>query len=445
MTDEMARIDAMIDTLVLGEDALPKVGDGALPFVKDFLALVGGISSNPWKEFDFAKHASAANKFATMDRMALQDGRKLYYGGKENVGVHGKKMIPEILIVLANDRKKAMETLVPFFEWLAELEIPKDDIVSLRKGPEHADVSMLDPELRNIGFFYTHAQEILEFFSLQLAGIMDERPRTDSNGPGLGGVKETRDKTIHEVCGEVVSEKLANYSSAMSLVMGFMFDFVGRLDTVALAIRENKRFAEKLETLKEFAIETLDKGNDALGEELRLTKEKKRILMRQMEAFAWPFEGAWAEEHVKVKDDKTLRVKVSLPKEKWETFAEALAVNLSDLKTALGFGVNEKLPPEIARLAVTYLAQIDPRVSLAVKSLDENSYNALIASLGKDQNKEILGAAIDALRKAPGDQELFAANEEAQEEFNDIDKAVNKIDPSKILDLVKDAFSKNNG
>ncbi len=462
MTDEMARIDAMIDTLVLGEDALPKVGDGALPFVKDFLALVGGISSDPYKESDFAKHASAANKFATMDRMALQDGRKLYYGGKENVGVHGKKMIPEILIVLGNDRKKAMETLVPFFEWLAELEIPKDDIVSLRKGPEHADVSMLDPELRknlrdevakykndnpqrDIGFFFTREQEILEFFALQLAGIMDERPRTDSNGPGLGGVKETRDKTIHEVCGEVVSEKLANYSSAMSLVMGFMFDFVGRLDTVALAIRENKRFAEKLETRKEFAIETLDKGNDVLGEELRLTKEKKRILMRQMETFAWPFDGAWAEEHVKGKDDKTLRVKVSLPKEKWETFAEALAVNLTDLKTALGFGVNEKLPPEIARLAVTYLAQIDPRVSLVVKSLDENSYNALIASLGKDQNKEILGAAIDALRKAPGDQELFAANEEAREEFNDIDKAVDKIDPSKIWDLVKDTFGKNNG
>ena len=41
MTDEMARIDGMIDTLVLDEASLPQVGDDAPKFVKDFMAYLG--------------------------------------------------------------------------------------------------------------------------------------------------------------------------------------------------------------------------------------------------------------------------------------------------------------------------------------------------------------------------------------------------------------------
>ena len=108
----------------------------------------------------------------------------------------------------------------------------------------------------------------------------------------------------------------------------------------------------------------------------------------------------------------------------------ALAVNLGELRTALGYAEGENLPPEVARLAVTYLAQIDPRAALAVKSLDEASYNALLAEIGQRADAAVLVAAVAALRVAPDDARLVAANPKAGTEFAAVDRKADKFDLS---------------
>ena len=162
--------------------------------------------------------------------------------------------------------------------------------------------------------------------------------------------------------------------------------------------------------------------------------------MRQMESFAWPFDGAWTETHVKGPQDAVKKVKFALPAEKQPVFLEALAVNLGNLKTALGFAEGEDLPPEIARLALTYLAQIDPRAALAVKSLDENAYNAFLAAIEQRENAALLGAAVAALRNAPDDAQLIAVQPNAAEEFAAIDRKADKIEltPWGVLKLFKE-------
>ena len=170
-----------------------------------------------------------------------------------------------------------------------------------------------------------------------------------------------------------------------------------------MAIRENMRYAGKLGHRRDFGREKLESANDALDANLRLTTAKRRLLMRQMESFAWPFDGAWEETHAKGPGDAVAKVKCSLPAAKRTLFLEALAVNLGNLKTALGYAENESLPPEIARLAVTYLAQIDPRAMLAVKSMEENEYNALLAEIESRDDAALLSAAVAALKVAPDD------------------------------------------
>ena len=324
------------------------------------------------------------------------------------------------------------------------MKLPHDTILSLRKGPENADTNMPDTtELkealaaRKRGAYDQKLYEVilnqffpfLEHCATVLAGIMDTRPRKSYGASGLEGVKATRDKPIFEVCGEVVAEKLSG-TSAMSLLGTFMREFPGRMDKAALAIRESKRFAAKFDIRKEFATDILEARNGDLGEDIRLTKELRRILMRQMESFAWPFDGAWTERAEKGPDDAVEKPQIGFPKEKWPRFIEALEVNLNDLKIALGFDARAKLPPEIAKLAVTYLAQIDPRVSQAVKSLTENEYNALLASIGQNPAAEMLGAAIGAIKAAPDDKDLLVLNPEAANDFKEIDEDADKIDPS---------------
>ena len=247
---------------------------------------------------------------------------------------------------------------------------------------------------------------------------------------GLDGVKGSYGKPIYEVCGEVVASKLENIAAIVKQFSMFIFKFFTRKDAVSVAVRENMRYAGKLGRRREFGRETLERANDALGANLRLTTAKRRVLMRQMESFARPFDGAWKETHAKGPGDAVLKVKCSLPVEKRTLFLEALAVNLGDLKTALGYAEGESLPPEIARLAVTYLAQIDPRAALAVKSLDEASYNAFLAEIGQREDAALLVAAVAALRNAPDDAQLVAAKPAAAKDFAAVDRKTDKFDLS---------------
>ena len=450
MTAEMERIDALIDTLVLDEHAVPDVIEKAPQAIKDFVALLKGLSSDPYKEFDFAKYAAVANKFIPESLHALKDDDFKVYGGEKNLGVNCKSGAPGtigLLQGLLNPTQEVKNATISFLEWLCDLELPSDNILSLRKGPENADANKFDarPLKAALGMIrrgeygpdtlptvLSETPQLFEHCATVLAGLMNaQRDRG-----GLKGVKETRDKPIFEVCGEVVSEKLAD-KSPMSLLWNFISEFVGRMDKAQFAIRESKRFANKFDTRKEYATKGLEERNDELGEDIRLTKEKRRILMRQMETFAWPFDGAWEERAEKGEGDEVEKLKVGFPKDKWPRFIEALTVNLNDLKTALGFDANAKLPPVIARLAVTYLAQIDPRAAMAVKSLEEDEYDALLAGLWKSPEAEMLTAAVSALKSAPGDAELFASNPDAVDEFNEIDADADAINtsPWKLLQM----------
>ena len=124
---------------------------------------------------------------------------------------------------------------------------------------------------------------------------------------------------------------------------------------------------------------------------------------------------------------------------KWPLFVEALSENLKALKDALGFGEGENLPPEIAKLAVAYLAQIDPRCALAVKSLNEQDYNRFLLSVGQDPGSDVLRAAIGALRQAKGDAEIQSVRPSAVEEFNTIDGDADEVDISlaKLMKIAK--------
>ena len=444
MTEEMARIDAMIDTLVLDEEALPKVHENGPQAFKDFLVLVKGLSSDPYSDFSFVMYATTVNKFIRDNHNAYVDPRRRVCGGKNNVGINtrpGAAGSLGIIQALVDSRAEVKNSTLDFIQWLCDQELPLDGILSLRKGPEKADA-----DSRDIGRLKWALAQVksgndealpdlilefgpfLEHCARTLAGLMDTRPRKGYGG-GLDGVKATTGKPVFEVCGEVVAEKLSA-TSALSLLGTFMREFPGRMDKAALAIRENNRFAGKLDIRKEYATDILEGLNDGLDEDIRLTKEQRRVLRRQMESFAWPFDGAWTERAVKGPNDAVEKPQVGFPKEKWPAFVEALEMNLGDLKTALGFGARAKLPPQIAKLAITYLAQIDPRVSQAVKSLTEEEYNALLADLGKNQKAEMLSAAISALREAPDDNDLLGFNPEAANDFNEIDADADKIDPS---------------
>ena len=103
MTDEMTRIDAMIDTLVLDENKLPQIGEGAPKIVTDFMAFLGSISSNPDKEFNYNKFATTANKFLRNDYDPIKDGNGRTYGGKVSLGFYckeGAKSIETVKLLL---------------------------------------------------------------------------------------------------------------------------------------------------------------------------------------------------------------------------------------------------------------------------------------------------------------------------------------------------------
>ena len=82
------------------------------------------------------------------------------------------------------------------------------------------------------------------------------------------------------------------------------------------------------------------------------------------------------------------------------------------------------------------IAQIDPRAALAVKSLAENDYNMLIASVGNHSDSAMLDAAIGALKDAPDDEALFEKYPEARQEFAEIDEDADTFDPS-LKNIVK--------
>ena len=145
--DVMARIDGMIDTLVLDEASLPQVGDDAPKFVKDFMAFLGNLSSNPDKEFDYAKFASTANKFLYVDhgmkaeQNAIKDADGKIYGGAENVGSYLKNGTPElgqVLAMLTQDRAKFNATVMPLIEWLYRQQIPHDSMLFLRENLDNS-------------------------------------------------------------------------------------------------------------------------------------------------------------------------------------------------------------------------------------------------------------------------------------------------------------------
>ena len=469
----MARIDGMIDTLVLDEASLPQVGDDAPKFVKDFMAFLGNLSSNPDKEFDYAKFASTANKFLYVDhgmkaeQNAIKDADGKIYGGAKNVGSYLKNGAPElgqVLAMLSQDRAKFNATVMPLIEWLYRQQIPHDSMRFLREdlnnmpadvfggnGKESleraipvikdmenvpTDSPAYEDACRELAFGLKY---LIDHFADRLSKVMDPTPRTE-NKAGLNGVKKSYGRPIYEVCGEVVAAKLENFSGFAKLLGTFIRDFSDRREAVSVQIRENMRYAGRLDRRRAFARETLERENDALEENLRLTTAKRKVLMRQMESFAWPFDGAWTETHVKGPQDAVKKVKFALPAEKQAVFLEALAVNLGNLKTALGFAEGEDLPPEIARLALTYFAQIDPRAALAVKSLDENAYNAFLVGIEQREDAALLGSAVAALRNAPDDAQLIAAQPNAAEEFAAIDRKADKIEltPWGVLKLFKE-------
>ena len=470
MTDEMARIDAMIDTLVLDEPALPQIGDGAPKFVKDLMSFFVSVSSNPDKEFDFEKFAATANKFINDDIYVLKDGNGQIYGGENNVGLYAKEgaqEISEVVMLLLTDREKFNATVMPLLEWAARQEIPFDGMLYLRDDLgkifansfggnmkdlfDRAIAVVKDMNVPKDSKEYRDACDdlvkalphLLNYAASTLAKFVDPTPRTRVKFSGLDGVKESYDRPIYAVCGQVVASKLENFRAFASQLGMFIRDFYSRRSAVSVEVRENMRYSGKLEYRRKFARETLERANDALDVNLRLTTARRRVLMRQMESFAWPFEGAWTETHGKGPNDAVNKIKFGLPQEKRAVFLEALAVNLGELKSALGFAENENLPPEVARLALTYLAQVDPRAALAVKSLDEASYNAFLADINQREDAALLGAAVAALRNAPDDAQLLASMPGAAATFAGIDRKADKIDLSLggLFDMFKGLFS----
>ena len=110
------------------------------------------------------------------------------------------------------------------------------------------------------------------------------------------------------------------------------------------------------------------------------------------------------------------------------------------LKDALGL---EVLPTEVAKLALTYLAQIDPRAALAVRSLGEEGYNALLVNIEQTYpNKDILKAAVSALWSAPGDLALFQAKPEVKTAFDETDSFADKFEPSlgAVLKMIREGI-----
>ena len=459
MTDEMAHIDSLIDTLVLDESVLPQIPDDAPLVVRELRSLIGSISSNPDNEFDFAAFAATANKFIMVPDEAAKDANGRVYGGEENLSLYGKQGahdMADMLMLLLTNRAKFNATVMPLIEWLVEQKIPLDRMPFLREGPEclagdelgsHDKIALKEAvaiikDVENhpnenahdytdaCNTFIHEVRLLFHFFASHATPIMDPSPRPKNGRSGIDGVKESYGKPIYTVCGDVVSSKLENIQEAMKQFGTFMIDFFTRRDEVSVVVRENMRYAGKLSRRQAFAHKTLVRSNDALDANLRLTTAKRRVLMRQMESFSWPFDGAWGEANVKGQGDAVLKVRYSLPPEKRAAFLEALAVNLGELRTALGYGEGENLPPEVARLAVTYLAQIDPRAALAVKSLDEASYNAFLAEIGQREDAAVLVAAVAALRVAPDDAQLVAANPKAGTEFAAIDRKADKFDLS---------------
>ena len=471
MTDEMAHIDGMIDTLVLGEDALPKSGGKKPLIVKEFMNLVSGLAADPDKEFNFNMYASAANKFARDSFVAIKGANGRIYGGANNVGRYCKPdsvAMNDLRNVLTTDRQTTLDTVVPFVEWLCEQRIPVEDISFFREGRQSGnayvgshrnDIDFALSVIKNeklykigsagynaaVNILLGEMPELLHNYAMQLATIADPTPRDlgQNKDSGLADVKETLDRPINMVCGEVVTKKLSKFSALAKQFGVFFRDFYGRLDWGSAELRENIRFSGKFATRQAFAKSNLEVGNAALGEDVRLTTAKRRILMRQMETFAWPFEGAWTKTLVKEAGDEVNKVKIGFPENKWPVFVEALSQNLKALKDALGFGEGANLPPEIAKLAVAYLAQIDPRCALAVKSLTPQDYDRFLLSVGQDPDSALLRAAIDALRNAKGDAELQSARPAAVQEFNDVDAEADVIDMSwgKVAKIAKNIGS----
>ena len=464
MTDEMTRIDGMIDTLVLDEAAMPQIAEDAPQLVKALVSFIGGISSNPDKEYNYAKFAAAANQFITNDYKSFKDENGVPYGGANNVSIYSKNGSPaatEVIAMLLNDegRDKFNATVMPLIEWLTVQQIPLNGMLYLGDSPENAlaegftfgrqsfenalqvikDTSFgvnSGAYIAALNDFIGGFKNLMDFFASKLPNITN---------PTLNGVKESYGKPIYEVCGEVVASKLENFRNFTAQLGTFIRDFYDRRPVVSAAIRENMRYGGKFERRQAFARETLERGNDALEANLRLTTAKRRVLMRQMESFAWPFERAWNESLVKGPKDVVNKVALSLPKEKQAVFLEALAMNLRLLKSALGYKDGEALPPEIARLALTYLAQIDPRAALAVKSLDDAAYNAFVADINQREDAALIGAAVDALKNAPGDAQLLAAKPAAVAEFAEIDQKADLVELSLtgLFNMFKSLFSNN--
>ena len=450
MADEMARIDEAIDTLVLGEEALPQFEEDAPQLVKGFRAFVGMISSDPYVEFDYRKFADVANGYMFNQGMPLIDEKGNPFGGSMKIGHIFTEQKDEVRDILEKDRDKAIKHVVPFIEWLCKLEIPGDLLKELRKGPAEVHSGSIHStskvKLTNAieaiknndvtsQAYQDAVKEIVRTlpgvigrFALQLGQVMDPMPRTTKKIFGLASVKETRDIPINAACANVVGNKLADSGLVVTQFLSLLRDFWSRREQLALAIRENIRFGGKYKNRREFAHETLVASNNTLPEGMRLTKAKMRVLMRQMEAFAWPFDGAWTETSVKGENDVVKRIDFTLPDNKQGLCLDALFENLNALKTALGL---ETLPTEIARLAVTYLSQIDPRAALAVKSLKEE-YNSLLLRIELDypDDQQILKAAVDAFRVAPDDEALFKAKPDMRKEFQEIDVEANRFDAS---------------
>ncbi|MBQ7650925.1 MAG: hypothetical protein IJS15_08195 [Victivallales bacterium] len=458
MTEEMAHIDEMLDTLVLDENALPHNSDNipllamenAPQLVKGFLSLVGKISSNPYVKFDYKEFATIANGYMFDQGQPLTDEKNKPYGGAKKIGNVFTAQRAEVTDMLNNHREDALKTVVPFVEWLVDLEIPGDSLRELRKGPEEVLTGSISEtnKTRLRGAIekiknneQTDSQEyreavqtitlllptIIGRFALLLGQVMDPTPRTTKKIFGLAGVKPTREMPINVACANVVAGKLSDSGLFMSQLAGLLVDFWSRRKQLALAIRENMRFGNKFPARKEFAHETLEKENNTLPEGTRLTRAKMRLLERQMENFAWPFDGAWEEVPTKGEDDVE-RITVTLPIAKQAKFLEALTENLNMLKAALGL---EVLPTEVVKLALTYLAQLDPRAALAVRSLGEQGYDTLLVNIEQTYpNKDILKAAVSALWNAPGDLALFQAKPEVKTAFDETDRFADKFEPS---------------
>ncbi len=392
--------------------------------------------------------------------MPLVDEKKQPYGGSNQIGNVCVQQMAEVAEILRGDRETSVKTILPFVEWIAQLEIPGDVLRELRKGPANAksgsisetnraklanavatirnnDIPIDSQEYKQAVKTITNVLKVsIGRHAALLGQVMDPTPRTTNKVYGLAGVKATRDTPVNVACANVVAQKLSLF---LGQFPSLLIDFWSRRNLFALAVRENIRFGGKLMARRTFAHETLVGRNNALPEGVRLTKAKMRLLMQQMEAFAWPFDGAWKEAPRKGENDAVEMVSVTLPASKWTTFLEALSANLASLKAALGV---DDLPTEVATLAATYLAQIDPRAALAVKSLGEQDYNTLLANidLHHQNDARILKAAVGSLRTAPGDAALLAAKPELAETFNAVDTEANKFDASlgSALKLIKE-------